>query len=90
MEQLNFYMQYILDSEIILSGENLVNRVELLATALKKNLILEKLDVSNNKLGSEGVKILLDALEGKKTLTHLNISRNFLSNKGLEVIFFSI
>lgn len=47
---------------------------------------LQKLDMSNNKLGPEIAPILKDALETLNGLEEINLSNNPIGNKGLESI----
>lgn len=69
-----------------LSGNYLTDTgVKSLCQGLALNKSLISLNLSNNDIGSEGMKLLAKALESSQ-VQQLNLSRNPIKNKGAEVI----
>lgn len=55
-----------------------------LATALRENFTVTKLDLSGNEIGVSGVKHLATLFDDNTTITDLNIARNFIGSDAVK------
>ena len=51
-----------------------------------ENETLTSLNLSDNEIGDEGVKVLAEVLKVNKTLTYLNLRFNHIGNEYTEVL----